>query len=490
MVSASDHGRVILSAIIPSRRDLLERSLRALKPSHFTDQIQSTIFSLLNRYYEVTGDVLTEKALEGLLERSSADAGRILLYTETFAVLASDSVTDADFAWSLREIQEIALEKATEKIIAEGMEVLKKGLENESGELLKGHEEARDRILANFADLERDYSAQESPEGDMKSQRNEILNDYATRKADRLAGKSQGINFGISELDSRLGGLQNGELVLSAAYSSDGKTSLCVQLAWHAAVMQGKNVVFLTTETVHTTVKRKIIARHSKHPKFGLPDGLNTRDLKAGTLSDLQEAKLQEVVDDFTNNPTHGTVYIVQVPERTTIAWISNKLHAIQRMFHIDIAICDYLALLSSNSRRQTSREELAAILKDAKSMCTTFDSGRGLAFVSPWQVNRKSREDAATTNQYSSESLAETAEATNSADVIISLLAPMDNTSRHALLHGQILKNRDGETVNNLLIDVDYATSAFRSRQGASAFNENSLPSQASAFAGLLEGQ
>ena len=44
------------------------------------------------------------------------------------------------------------------------------------------------------------------------------------------------------------GGIGRGELVLIVGYTSDGKTSCCVQLAWSAAVEQKKNVVFLTAD--------------------------------------------------------------------------------------------------------------------------------------------------------------------------------------------------------------------------------------------------
>ena len=111
-------------------------------------------------------------------------------------------------------------------------------------------------------------------------------------------------------------------------------------------------------------------------------------------------------------------------------------------------------------------REELSEILKGAKLLSVGFDNGRGVPLVSPWQVSRAAREAAETLGQYTSAATSETAEATNSPDIILGLLAPTDNTERRTDITMQILKNRDGETANGITVEVDYATCHFRSRR------------------------
>jgi replicative DNA helicase len=463
MADAIEHGRNVLAGIVPRRIDLLYKAQRHLTPSHFQDPTQEKLFTLMERYADVTGAVLTTSALEDLLRRG--DSSKAPLYVETYALLEEMEVTDGDFAWSIQELRDLAAQAATLESITEAMEIARQGKTLSTGEILQGHEAARSRILESFANIDRDLTMQEAPEGDIREEEQVLLQDYADRKAARERGTAGGIQFGIRDLDARVGGLQPGELTLLAGYSSDGKTTLSTQLAWSAAVEQGKNVVFFTTETLRPQVSRKLLARHSKLPIFGLPSGINTRDLKAGTLSAEDEIKFQEIVNDFTRNPAYGKMYIAQVPRSSTIASIEQRMFRLQRRFNIDLVVMDYLALLVSAQRRQTSREELAAILKEAKQVCTTFDDGRGVPFVSPWQVSRAAREAAEKIEQYSSASLSETAEATNSADVIVSLFAPPDSTDRYADVQMQVLKNRDGETANSLLTEVDYATSWFRSK-------------------------
>jgi replicative DNA helicase len=460
---AKDHAKVILSAIIPNRRDLLDKALLHLNPAHFPEKLQSNLFQLLERYADITGAVITRSALEDMLRKK--DRGQAELYLETYDLYEETEVIDSDFAWSIQELRELAALQATDEVITDAREILKSGKQLSTGETVQGHNAAREYLLESFSNIDRDLTMQEAPEGDMREESTQLLQDYAERKRQHEQGTSGGIKFGIADLDAKIGGMQNGELILAAGYSSDGKTTLCVQAAWSAAIEQGKNVVFFTTETLRPQVMRKLLSRHSKLPIFGIPDGLNTRDLKAGTLNDAGEAKLQEVIQDFTKNPSYGRLYIAQVPRSSTITSVEQRMYRLQRKFHIDFVVMDYLALLVSDRKRQTAREELAAIMKEAKQVSTTFDDGRGVPFLSPWQVSRAAREAAEKIEMYTSASLSETAEATNSSDVIVSLFAPTDNTDRYVDVTMQVLKNRDGETANSLLTSVDYATSWFRSK-------------------------
>lgn len=464
MASAAEHAKVVLSAILPNRRDLLAQAVHLLAAEHFPEKIQQNIFQMLERYSDVSGGgVMPAKYLDDQLR--NRDAGLAQLYTETYDLYIHTKVDDGEFLWSMQQLRDLAAEKATAEVITEAMEILKQGKTLDDGEVIKGHLDARAHVLESFSNIDRNLTQQDAPEGDMRAEKDDILADYAERKAMRAAGTSRGIQFGIPPLDDKIGGMQNGELILIAGYSSDGKTTLSTQAAWSAAVEQGKNVVFLTTETLRPQVRRKIIARHSMLPDFNEPDGLNTRDIKAGTLTPAQEVKLAEVVDDLTNNPAYGKLYIAQVPRSASISSIEQRLSRIQRNFNIDFVVMDYLALMVSDRRRQTTREELAAIMKEAKQVATTFNNGRGVPFLSPWQVSRAARENAEKLGMYTSAALSETAEATNSADLIVSLLAPTDNSNRRAEVTVQVLKNRDGETANNMVVEVDYATSAFRSR-------------------------
>lgn len=470
--TASDHARVILSAIIPARRDLLDKALRHLTPAHFPEQIHSNLFIMLERYLEVTGSVMTGAALGDLLSNSGADAGKALLYQETYDLLAATAVPDADFLWSLEQIRELAADRATQDVLLQAMEILNRGATGEKGERLHGHLDARTHILTKLAEIDRELSMQDAPEGNMRHEGDQMLQSYADQKRLKLAGKGDGLLFGVPELDAKVGGLQPGELDLLAGYTSSGKTSMGVQLSWNVAVRQGKNVVIATTETLRAQVQRKLLCRHSLLPQFGLPEGINSQDLKNGTLPEVQEAVLKDIIYDFTKNPSYGNVYIIQVPRGATVSNLESRLQRVNREFEVHLCLMDYLQLLRAERGRQDDRQEQSSIVKDSKAVATTFDDGRGITVVSPWQVNRAARDNAEKAGFYTLNGLSETAEASNTPDVVVSMLEPSEKPSRYVDIKAQVLKNRDGETAGSILMRADYATSSFTTQAKAESMD------------------
>lgn len=477
--TATEHAETVLSAIISGNgnRELLDQALRQLLPEHFEDPVLANIFQMLERYLELTGVILTSDIL-GEMMRSRQDPGKVALYTERFDAMVGKKASEADFRWSLSQVREMAAERATGEVLAQAMQVLRSGAQDEKGKTLKGHEDARTYIAARLSEIDKGLNIQAAPEGDMTREGPDILADYAERQAAHLHGKFQGVRFGVPSIDTKIGGLQPGELDLIAGYSSDGKTSLCVQAIWSAAVEQGVNSVYLTSETLRAQVRRKIVARHSALPMFEHPEGgINSRSLKEGTLTVQEEEILKAVVDDLTHNPAYGRLLIAQIPRGATVTASEQALYRYNRQFEVRFTVWDYLALWTPGQKRQSDRESLGGIVKEAKVVASSFDNGRGITILSPWQVNRKAREEAERLGYYTSSSLAETAEATNTADVAISVFAkPGENTSpRKAPILFQVLKNRDGETTgaDRLEGEADFATSRFSVRARESGMQE-----------------
>lgn len=460
--SAVEHARIVLAAIVPDRHDLLERALKDLTPEQFPDRIMANLFTMMERYSEVTGKVLTRTALADLLSGRKTDAGTIAAYQETFDELVARQADEAAFRWSLVQLRELAADRATGEALTQAMEILTQGAHDEKGEPLQGHSDARAHVLSRFAEIDRSLSMQEAPEGDMRGEGKEILAEYEAQEQLRKSGRGSGIMFGVPALDDRVDGLHPGELILIVGYTSDGKTSLCVQLAWSAAVEQRKNVLFLTTETVRNQVRRRLIARHSCQPAFTSGDGLNSRDIKHGTLSADEKPILYDVINDLDTNPGYGRLYIAQVPRGASMTYIEQKITRVDRKMPVDLVVMDYLALLKPDRKRATVREELAETLKAAKQISTTARDGAGVPFASPWQVNRTARVEAERVGYYKLDGTSETSETSNSADTLISLLAPIDNENRKCKVKSQLLKHRDGEKANQIELMVDYATSKF----------------------------
>lgn len=266
-------------------------------------------------------------------------------------------------------------------------------------------------------------------------------------------------------------------LYITEDYLVTHNTQFCCQTAWDAAVMQGKNVFFATSETVRTTVRRRIIARHSRLPQFGLEDGLDSTSLKRGTLSPKQEVALKDIVHDLDTNPNYGKLYICQIPRGATLSYLEARMNRQGAMWEVDLAIMDYVALLKSDRKRSSEREEMNEVIKDTKVFATSFNDGAGVPFVTPWQIRRESHTEALRTGSYGLASLSDTAEIEKSADQILTMLRVPENPKEVTL---QFLKMRDGDIPNPITLRHDFRnayltdekkTSAFGAAPGSSAF-------------------
>ena len=232
--------------------------------------------------------------------------------------------------------------------------------------------------------------------------------------------------------------------------------------------MQGKNVFFATSETVRSTVRRRIIARHSRLPQFGLEKGLDSTDLKRGSLSPKQEEVLKEVVHDMDHNPNYGKIYIAQIPRGATLSYLEARMNRQASMWQIDLGVMDYIALLKSDRRRNSEREEMNEVIKDTKVFATSFNDGDGVPFITPWQIRRESHVDALRTGAYGLASLSDTAEIEKSADGIYTLLRTPESPGEVSF---QTLKLRDGEIPNAINLVHDFRNAYLGDKVKTSSF-------------------
>ena len=175
MTTTTEHGRNVLSGIIPNRIDLLEEALNELSPEYFTDSVQRTIFSFLERYYQNAGGVLPLGALRDILARASADPGRVALYEESYKDFMSHRPSDDEFRWASHEIKEDYAESEMEDALTNAVKILKQGEEQKNGDILRGQAPAREYLLERLSDIDSTISGQEAPHGEMRDEGSVIL---------------------------------------------------------------------------------------------------------------------------------------------------------------------------------------------------------------------------------------------------------------------------------------------------------------------------
>lgn len=465
-----DHDKVVLGAIIPDRKDLMLYAMQHVEAEHFRTTTTKNLWKMLERYYDVALGIMTKKTLSDLLGRSEqVDAAKVLLYEEAYEECVGMEVADHEFRYSVDALKDLKAKELTGETIATAFEILERGAEV-GRDRLEGHIDARQYAYAQFAEIDRLNNTESAPEGDIRHEADEILKEYQDRKA----GKTGiGVLSGIGSIDHATGGFQRGELSLIAAFTNHGKTQFCCQTAWHTSVKQGKNVFFATSETVRGTVRRRIIARHSRLPQFEYPQGLNSTDIRDGTLSPKEEQILKDVVHDLDKNPNYGRLYIAQIPRGATLSYLEARMNRQGMTWDIDLGVVDALMLLKPDRHRGSEREEFNDILRDAKVFATSFQEGRGVPMVSPWQIRRESYLEALRTGFYGLASLSDTSEAEKSSDQIVSLLGMPENKAEVVL---QFLKMRDGEIPTPVTLQTDFRNAYLADKSTNSLSNGFSL--------------
>lgn len=466
MADAVAHGKTVLSGIVTGGGSLerLSRAQDTLTPEHFTDPVQRVLFQLLARYALAHGGIMSRAALDDLLRNKPPGTG--LMFGEAYDALSVKIPEPHEFSHSLSQLRELALERATGEAMATARLILREPVRLDDGRELFGHEDARRYVMAAFAEAEAAAGATDSPGGDVTAEGDDVLADYARVKELRAQGKAQGIEFGLPALDAHLdGGLGHGELALIAAAMTGGKSSLCAQTAWYNAVEQGRNVLVFTTEQHRTALRIKLVARHSRHPKFGLPRGLDTRLIRSGRLDEEGERALAAVVADLKTGG-YGGLQVVQMPESCTLSVMAARAESIARTMPPDLVIIDYLQLFDPERRSRDARmrEDQSGLLKGARGWARSFRRGQGVPVISPWQVNKEGINGMRGGGDFRLEDLSETIEAGRTPTLVLGLGASEEDSSggRTASMWVKVLKNRDGPRNRKFPVTADFATCYF----------------------------
>lgn len=271
----------------------------------------------------------------------------------------------------------------------------------------------------------------------------EFLEEYD--KINRDPMEAIGIFTGISHIDNHLKGLKNTELMLCAAWTGHCKTTFCLNMAYQA-VFSGWNTAFVTLEMSHDEIRKALYTLHScnRHrfkqvaPEYAhLAGTIKYNDVQYGTLNKEERKFLEVVAKDFSETEGYGKCTVWQ-PDKsvTTVSDVDFKLRQIQQEYQsdgvdLDFVILDYISLMGNEEgdKSRDYNQNLNNIIKSLKRLCLTFNNGKGLRVLSPFQVNREGYKDArANDGIYLATALSNAHEAERSSDVIITLFISDDD--------------------------------------------------------------
>lgn len=290
-----------------------------------------------------------------------------------------------------------------------------------------------------------------------------------------LKEKPKGIQTGVKEFDSKLGGVSEGVVAILGGFTGSYKTTFAVNMCYNNAKNLKYNIVYVSLEVPKEQLLIKMLGRHSFDPKFTEYNYIPHEKIRQVMLEQEEENYLMDVVaPDFYK--TGGMIKILDEKDFKTFSMseIREKLEQIDEEmlektgYPLDAVFWDHANLFKFNgsgNRRSSDTSEgneyVSFIRKLAISFKTDKDTlkRRGLSMVILAQTSRDGwRRAEKLKGKYDLRSLAEINELERAGSIILMVYTNEDmKMSKEASL--QLLKNRNGPTIeepNIIFVDPE----------------------------------
>ena len=170
-----------------------------------------------------------------------------------------------------------------------------------------------------------------------------------------------GVPTGLRDLDDRLGGLHQSDLIIIAGRPSMGKTSLATNIAYNASQnilsrQERSSVAFFSLEMSSEQLSTRILSEQAK---------IKSDDIRKGQVTEEEINRYIETSRNIYNLP----LYIDETPA-ITIATLSNRAWRIKRLNGLSLVVVDYIQLMRSSSNKNDGRvQEISNITRGLKSL-------------------------------------------------------------------------------------------------------------------------
>lgn len=163
-----------------------------------------------------------------------------------------------------------------------------------------------------------------------------------------------GVTTGLIDLDQKLGGLHNSDLLILAARPSMGKTSLAVNVAFNAAkaFAEGKpggaRVGFFSLEMSSDQLATRILSDQS---------GISGDAIRKGNIREDEFIRFVEASQTLAQVP----LFIDDTPA-LSIGAVRSRARRLKRQHGLELLVIDYLQLLQGSGSRQSEGNRVLEI--------------------------------------------------------------------------------------------------------------------------------
>jgi replicative DNA helicase len=165
----------------------------------------------------------------------------------------------------------------------------------------------------------------------------------------------RGVKTGFVDLDNKLSGMQQSNLLILAARPGQGKTAMIVNIAQHAAVVDKVPVAIFSLEMSKEELVDRLLV--------GQAD-VDAWRIKTGKLSESDFTKLSNAMGELADAP----IFIDDTPG-ISVSEMRTKARRLQLEQNVGLFIVDYLQLVNPGRRYDNRVQEVSIVSQSLKNL-------------------------------------------------------------------------------------------------------------------------
>ena len=323
--------QALLGALLVNNK-ALEKVSEYLKPEHFYNPVHGRIFSAISTFVE-RGQDASPITLKNYFEKdqdlSQVGGGQYL------ADLAAHIISVVNVEDYGRTIYELHLRRA---LIALGEDVVNEAYDHDIESTASEQIEIAEKRLFELA------TAGDFKGGFVPFQQSLVQAINQAQLAYQREGIVTGVTTGLLDIDKKLGGLQQSDLIILAGRPSMGKTALATNMAFNAArawagsnSKEGAVVGFFSLEMSAEQLAGRILADVTS---------IASDKIRRGEVRDTDFHRFVEASQELSTVP----LFIDDTPA-LTIGAIRTRARRLKRQHNLGMIVIDYLQLVQGTGR-------------------------------------------------------------------------------------------------------------------------------------------
>lgn len=173
--------------------------------------------------------------------------------------------------------------------------------------------------------------------------------------ASNAGGKITGIATGFTDLDYKMAGLQNSDLILIAARPSMGKTAFVLNIAQNVSVKHDVTTAIFSLEMSKLQLVNRIISMESK---------VDSKNIRTGNLSPAEWASIAEGASSVGMSKL-----IIDDTPGISIGELRSKCRKLKRDSNLGLIIIDYIQLMVGGGKSESRQQEVSEISRALKGL-------------------------------------------------------------------------------------------------------------------------